>query len=68
MSVSVAFSRDQGQTFDSAFTLGLTAASEQMVATGYPYTAGRYPRFEVTTTDRSVRLYRFWIASRVGGR
>ena len=66
-SISVAFSRDQGATFDTPFVVALAQAEDQMTGVGYPYTAGRYPMFEVTTNDRP-RLTRFWLATRVGGR
>ena len=67
-SVSVAFSRDQGATFDAPFAVSLAQADDQMTAVGYPYSVGRYPQFEVTTTDRNLRLTRFWVAMRMGGR
>ena len=66
--VSVAVSRDQGETFDSAFTLGLAQAENQSTAQGYPYTGARYPVFEVQSNDRFFRLLRFWLAIRSGGR
>jgi len=66
--VSVAVSRDMGETFDSAFTLGLAQANQQMTAQGYPYTGARYPVFEVRTNDRFLRLLRYWLAIRSGGR
>lgn len=66
--ISVSLSRDQGATYDSAFTVALSQANNQMAGRGYPYTLARYPMFKVTTTDSNLDLHRFWVAGRIGGR
>ncbi len=39
-------------------------------ATGaaYPYATATNPSFQVSSTDQFFRLYRFWVAGRIGGR
>lgn len=66
--ISVYVSRDQGVTYDSAFTVGLDQSDNQMVGKGFPYTPALYPMFKVTSTDRFFDLLRFWAVMRVGGR
>ena len=66
--ISVAMSRDAGETFDSEQTVALQQSVGQMDAVAYPYSAGRFPMFEVRTTGSAFDLLRFWLAARIGGR
>ncbi len=66
--LTVRFSRDQGQTFDPDLTVALPAAAQESTVVGFPFTLARYPMFEVQTDDSFVDLLRFWIPMRRGGR
>jgi hypothetical protein len=66
--IRVAFSRDQGETFDPAFAIALTPSNSERAAVGFPYTLARYPMFEVSTSDSNLDLLRFWLPFRSGGR
>lgn len=66
--VAVFASRDQGETFDPAYTVTLQQSTQQKTASAYLYTHAEYPTFEVQLEAVNAKLYRFWATMRVGGR
>lgn len=69
--ISVGFSGPNNQNvinLDSTLTLEVSGNHPQVSGAGYTYVSSRYPVMEVATEDHNLKLYRFWIAARMGGR
>jgi hypothetical protein len=67
-SLSVAFSRDLGNTFESGARMAIPSTSGMSQGVAYPYVAARYPSFEVSSEGQRYRLFRFFTKYRRGGR
>jgi hypothetical protein len=67
-SLSVRFSPNVGGSFTAETRLDLPAVSGISQAIAFPYMAGRYPAFEISSEGQRYRLFRFQVSYREGGR
>lgn len=67
-SLSVRFTPNTGGSFAGEVRVNLPAVSGISQAIAYPYIAGRYPAFEVSSEGQRYRLFRFHVTYREGGR
>ncbi len=65
--VTVAISRDLGNTFDPAFPINCPVAPFEQNAVGFCYTVAQYPIFKVQSSNNAQRLFRFQTQSTIGG-
>ena len=65
--VTIRASRNQGVSFDAGQAVTVPTSSQQTQITGWMQTPARYPTIEVSTENIGMRLYRLWVAMRVGG-
>lgn len=66
--LTIRASRDQGTTFDPAVAVQMTPTASELGATAFVYTTALYPAIQVQTSDAGVRIFRFWLELRQGGR
>lgn len=67
-SLTVKFSPNAGGSFGNQTALDLPAVSNITQSTAFPYFAGRYPSFEVSSEGYRYRLFRMHTYYRRGGR
>jgi hypothetical protein len=67
-SLSVAFSRDLGNSFEAGARMTLPSTSGMSQGVAYPYVAARYPSFEVSSEGQRYRMFRMYTKYRRGGR
>lgn len=67
-SVSVAFSPNQGASFQGEVQVALPANSAMSEWITHFYGAARYPMVQIQSSNPGFRLYRLWISVHVGGR
>jgi hypothetical protein len=61
-------SRDQGATWEADVSKVVPSTPAQGVVNFFPYVAAPYPTFEVKLSTAGLRIYRFWVKLRQGGR
>ena len=66
-SLTVAFSQNQGASFEQGIGVSLPAISGASQMGAYPYLSAAYPCFEVSSEGQKYRLFRFYVAARIGG-
>ena len=67
-SLTVGYSRTLGASIDVQKGLSLPAVSGLSQVMDYPYTASRYPSFQISTEGHRPRIFRMWLKFRRGGR
>ena len=66
--VTIAASPDQGVTFYTGQRVSAPQTATEACVDAYPYCTALYPSFQLEMDDSGLRVFRFWIEQREGGR